>query len=97
MSVVDVEQGSAAWLTERRKGITASDSGVVCGVSPYSTARALWQLKSGRVRRVEDEPESEATAYGHRYESAIAQHYEFLTKNRVHQVSRAPTLRFVDL
>jgi len=78
---VGFEQRTAAWFDERKRGITASDSGIVCGVSPYTSARSLWLLKSGRV--VRDAAGSEATAFGQHYEAAVAEHYELLTGHRV--------------
>jgi putative phage-type endonuclease len=77
----EFEQRTAAWFEERKRGITASDSGIVCGVSPYTSARSLWLLKSGGV--VRDATGSEATAFGQHYEAAVAEHYELLTGHRV--------------
>ena len=51
MSQVSVTPGTDAWLAERRKGVTASDAGVVAGVSRFADARALWAVKTGRVQR----------------------------------------------
>jgi predicted phage-related endonuclease len=38
-------------LKERQRGITASDAGIVVGVSKYTIAHSLWLLKSGQIQR----------------------------------------------
>ena len=77
---VQVEQGSSAWLAVRRRGITASDAGVVCGVSPYASAHSLWLVKCGLQER---DSASEATAFGQRLEAGVVGAYEQLTGNSV--------------
>lgn len=39
------------WLGYRADGIGASEAGTVLGVNPYSNARALWEIKTGRAKR----------------------------------------------
>lgn len=39
------------WLGYRAEGIGASEAGTVLGVNPYSNARALWEIKTGRAKR----------------------------------------------
>lgn len=46
---VDPTRGRAEWLALRQEDITASVAGALLGVHPYTTAYALWALKSGRI------------------------------------------------
>ena len=44
-----LEQGSPEWETWRRKGIGASDAGVLLRTSPYNTPLGLWKEKTSRA------------------------------------------------
>ena len=37
MRIVNLEQGTKEWLEWRRQGITATESSVILGLSPYKT------------------------------------------------------------
>jgi putative phage-type endonuclease len=43
----DLQQGSAEWLAFRKDKITATDIGVIMGISPYKSPYMLWQEKLG--------------------------------------------------
>lgn len=45
--VVELEQGSQEWLDWRRNGITATESAVIMGISPYKGAYTLYCEKIG--------------------------------------------------
>lgn len=42
---LDVEQGSTQWLSLRKQKVTATDAGVILGVSPYQSNYGLWAEK----------------------------------------------------
>lgn len=45
--VIELEQGSDAWLAWREEGIGASDMPTIMGESPYKTPLQLWREKMG--------------------------------------------------
>ncbi len=45
MRIVNLEQGTKEWLEWRRQGITATESSVILGLSPYKTVWRLWLEK----------------------------------------------------
>ncbi len=45
MVIIDIEQGSDAWLALRRKSISATDASVIAGENPYKTVRQLYDEK----------------------------------------------------
>ena len=47
MKVVDLMQGSNAWLDWRSVGVTATDAVILLGLSPYKTTWRLWAEKTG--------------------------------------------------
>lgn len=49
MQFVDLSQRSTEWLAWRQAGITATESAVVLGRSPYKTPWRLWCEKTGRA------------------------------------------------
>lgn len=64
MRKLDLEQNSPEWEAFRRTHIGASDSPIICGVSPFKTAHKLWQEKAiGEVG-----PPNQAMEEGHRLE-----------------------------
>lgn len=67
-------EGSEAWLDQRRQGIGGSDAPVVLGLQPYETTRQeVWREKTGR-RTEDDWVGASAKHYGHRAEAMIRQH-----------------------
>ena len=55
MRYVRLEQGGARWRAWRRGGVGCGDAPAVMGVSPWTTARRLWEVLTGRA------PEPETT------------------------------------
>lgn len=69
MSVV-TPKDHAEWLQERRKGLGASDSGVILGVNPWKTNIDLWAEKTG-LKEPEDISDKPQVKYGHDAEPHI--------------------------
>lgn len=69
MSVV-ISKDHAEWLQERRKGLGASDSGVILGVNPWKTNIDLWAEKTG-LKEPEDISDKPQVKYGHDAEPHI--------------------------
>lgn len=69
MSVV-IPKDHAEWLQERRKGLGASDSGVILGVNPWKTNVDLWAEKTG-LKEPEDISDKPQVQYGHDAEPHI--------------------------
>jgi putative phage-type endonuclease len=53
MRLLDLEQRSEAWLAWRQSGITATESAVILGLSPYKSPWRLWCEKVGRAQPAE--------------------------------------------
>ena len=68
-----VVQGSHTWHEARKQRVTASEFGAIAGLSPYVDRTALWQLKSGRLAR--EEQDNEDTARGVRLERTAVDWY----------------------
>jgi putative phage-type endonuclease len=54
LKFIDEVQGSESWLAWRTGGIGASESPSIMGESPYQSARQLWEVKTGRRARDEE-------------------------------------------
>lgn len=67
MKIIEVEQGSAAWLALRLKMITATDSGSILGINPYKSAIDVYQEKWGK----EPQPVNERMRRGSELEPII--------------------------
>ena len=61
------------WLQYRRMGIGGSDAAAVCGVSPWKTARELYQEKAEGIFRDEPEKNWVALEIGKRLEELVVQ------------------------
>lgn len=61
-----------AFHDRRRTGIGGSDTGAILGISPYSSALALWEMKRGYP---DDKPASERMVWGTRLQNAILDGY----------------------
>ena len=61
------------WLQYRRMGIGGSDAAAVCGVSPWKTARELYQEKAEGSFRDEREINWVALEIGKRLEELVVQ------------------------
>lgn len=49
MHIIDLDQRTDAWKAWRNQGITATDSTVILGASPYKTPWRLWAEKVGKI------------------------------------------------
>lgn len=63
MSVI-IPTSHSEWLEERKKGLGASDAGVIIGVNTWKTNLELWQEKVG-LREPEDISNKPYVQYGH--------------------------------
>lgn len=70
--IVDIQQGTDAWLDWRKDGITASDVPIILGLSPYKTPWRLWAEKVGRINP-EDLSKNPNVQRGHRLEDKARQ------------------------
>ncbi len=52
--LIDLEQGSQAWLDFRKNMIGASDAPIIMGESPNATPYQLWQRKNGFIPEVKE-------------------------------------------
>jgi hypothetical protein len=73
LQLSSVVQGSRTWHEARKHRVTASEFGAIAGLSPYEDRMALWQLKSGRLAR--EDQDNEDTARGRRLERAAVDWY----------------------
>ncbi len=53
MKIVNIQQGGDDWLAWREQGVTATDSVVLLGRSPYKTRWRLWAEKTGFAKPVD--------------------------------------------
>lgn len=80
------------WLSEREKGIGASEVGAVVGLSPFETPFSIWLKKTGQVPR---EEENIAMKMGHLLEPVIVQLWEEQTGGKAVKAS-APDILYID-
>lgn len=73
--IVQLEQGSEAWLTHRRALRNASETAAVLGISPWVTPYQLWLLKTGRA----EQPANAAMLRGTEMEPLARHAYEVET------------------
>jgi len=72
--------GSPQWLEERRKGIGASDSAAVMGLSPWRTPYQVYLDKIGEAKPWDSNPQM---SWGLRMEPALRQFYSDVTNRPV--------------
>ncbi|WP_210546101.1 lambda-exonuclease family protein [Rhodoferax sp. PAMC 29310] len=77
MKIIQLTQGSQAWLDYRRTMRNASETAAVLGVSPWCTPYQLWLLKTGRAQN----PTNVAMQRGTDLEPAARLAYEAETGN----------------
>lgn len=65
MKIIEVEQGTDAWLSWRKTVITATDCPAILGSSPWQTAYKCWQRKLGLI---DEQKSNEAMERGKRLE-----------------------------
>lgn len=75
MRIVNLEQRSDEWLAWREEGVTATDSPVILGKSPWKTPWRLWAEKTHFLRRV-DLSQNPNVIYGIEHESVARAIYE---------------------
>lgn len=71
-----MDQQCESWHEWRAEGIGSSDAPIIMGMSPWMTPFQLWEIKTGRVQRVE-EPNF-AMQRGNNLEPIARAHYETL-------------------
>jgi len=73
------------WLAARQKGIGASDSAALFGVSPWHTKLSLWAEKTGRLPH--EGSDGEWLDWGNLLEPLIADRYAAVTGSKIWQGS----------
>ena len=71
------------WLAYRRRGIGGSDVAAILGISPFRTARDLYDDKLNIASVADDAGNWVALEMGHLLEPVVAQMYAFKTGHRV--------------
>lgn len=70
MEILDLKQGTRAWVEHRATALNASDAPVMLGVSPYSTRQELIHERATGIVNAEIDPATaKRFADGHRFES----------------------------
>lgn len=70
MEILDLQQGTRAWVEHRATALNASDAPVMLGVSPYSTRQELIHERATGIVNAEIDPATaKRFADGHRFES----------------------------
>lgn len=75
MRLVDLEQRTPAWHAWRRNGITATESAVILGLSPYKTPWRLWCEKVGKAQAPEASS-NPLVRFGIEHEDEVRQKFE---------------------
>lgn len=75
MRLLDLEQRSEAWLAWRQSGITATESAVILGLSPYKSPWRLWCEKVGRAQPA-DLSANPLVRFGIEHEDEVRQLFE---------------------
>lgn len=75
MRSVDLEQRTEAWHAWRRNGITATESAVILGLSPYKSPWRLWCEKVGKAQAPEAFS-NPLVRFGIKHEDEIRQRFE---------------------
>jgi putative phage-type endonuclease len=70
----DLVQGSEAWLAWRKCGLGASDAAAILGLSPWVSARELWEELTGRKEL--PRAQNYAMRRGQRLEPKVRRWYE---------------------
>lgn len=76
MIYVDLDQRTPEWLSWRFMGITATESAVILGQSPYKTPWRLWSEKTGRLVPA-DLSNNPLVRQGQLFEDAARRAFEF--------------------
>jgi putative phage-type endonuclease len=96
MKLIDVAQRTAAWQQWRAAGITASETPVILGRSPYKTPWRLWAERTG-LARAADLSNNPHVQRGNRLEDAarhwFEQRYDTLLMPLCAESEQEPVLR----
>ena len=76
------------WLAWRRHGIGGSDAAVVFGISPYRTARDLYDDKLGIVTAIDEDSNWVALEMGHLLEDLVARIFAQKTGFKVFKINK---------
>jgi putative phage-type endonuclease len=71
------------WLSERERGIGASESAAVLGVSPWMSALQLYAHKVGSAPKADLAAENEAVEWGNALEGPVLARWERETKRKI--------------
>ena len=80
------------WLTYRRQGIGGSDVAAILGISPFRTARDLYDDKLNIASAVDDTGNWVALEMGHLLEPLVAQIFTKKTGLEVFQIKKMLSL-----
>ena len=78
----------AAWLAWRRKGIGGSDAAAILGISPWRTARDLYDDKLGIASAQDDSGNWVALEMGHLLEDLVARIFSQKTGYSIFQIPK---------
>lgn len=78
----------AAWLAWRRKGIGGSDAAAILGISPWRTARDLYDDKLGIASAQDDSGNWVALEMGHLLEDLVARIFSQKTGYPIFQIKK---------
>ena len=72
-----LDRSPQEWHEWRRAGLGASEAGAVCGLSPWSSALAVWLEKTGRTQagRPDGGKEPDWLYWGRRQEPIMAEEF----------------------
>jgi len=73
-------------LENRKKGIGASEAGIVMGLNKFISPYQLWMIKTGKMQQ-EDISDLPQVYWGSIHEEPIAQHYAKIMNCKVHRVN----------
>lgn len=83
------------WLAYRRQGIGGSDVAAILGISPFRTARDLYDDKLNIASAVDDTGNWVALEMGHLLEPLVAQIFTKKTGLEVFQIKRCSSTRSI--
>ena len=75
-TVLARSEDRAAWLEARQKGVGASDTPALMGLTQYASAVSLWAQKTGRVVEDDEAFEDERMRWGTKLEPLVAEEYD---------------------
>lgn len=82
MRMVFLDQGSEDWLKWREEGLTATESAIVLGQSPYKTPWRLWAEKT-HCLKPQDLSKNPFVRYGREHEPVARRAYESKTQDEL--------------